>query len=695
MYPSGLPTDPFRNRGNGSGIAFRLLRNFRFRICQLLILFGILFLPFSVSTFAQDGQSEALSVYGNVLSQEEAIQDSLDELYAKSLPADSLVTALNDFVVRFRNQSHRVALKAAEEALFISESNNFTDKIRISHQRLGELYTNYLQDYDNGLIHLNTALRLSREANDQETLYSAYALLGYLHGRMENFKKSREAYDQGIAIARESGNRDAEQRLLGSAGYMLIDADQPEEARKYFRQVYDMEKAAGFVDVSPWTRVNIGKLYELEGDEDNAIQQYQAAVEDFSKTENWRWAAWVWSVIAEMEYKRGRPEKALQSAYNGLNMAQKFNLKKEIADNHFALYWLNDSLGNAAEALKHFRAYTTLDQEMFSLEKARQIAHIQAGHELDMKQKDLERVQNENNLKLRKSRLITTLSLTVAGLLITVLVFLFRGYRQKLRINRQFADRVEMKDLALSEIVAKLKQEVDDHRQTQAMLEKTNGELYNFIYKSSHDFRGPVSSILGLVALSGKSRDESELKEFARLIGISGQRLDRKLNALSQASQLIGGEIRMQPIRLAAHVVQIHRRMQNQEYAKGIEIKLDIPEDFQLHSDPELLDIMLFHVIQNGMLFKNDAEEHPWIKVTARQSGRKSILEISDNGQGIEQRLQEKIFDMFSRSENKYFTDGLGLYLVKKAVEKLKGTVQLQSEIGKGTVVRIELPDKA
>ena len=68
------------------------------------------------------------------------------------------------------------------------------------------------------------------------------------------------------------------------------------------------------------------------------------------------------------------------------------------------------------------------------------------------------------------------------------------------------------------------------------------------------------------------------------------------------------------------------------------------------------------------------------------------IIEIEDNGQGIREEYREKIFDMYYRANERSKGNGLGLYIVKKAVQKLNGTIQLITEFGKGSRFVITLP---
>jgi signal transduction histidine kinase len=69
------------------------------------------------------------------------------------------------------------------------------------------------------------------------------------------------------------------------------------------------------------------------------------------------------------------------------------------------------------------------------------------------------------------------------------------------------------------------------------------------------------------------------------------------------------------------------------------------------------------------------------------------VIKVEDNGQGIDPALQERVFDMYFRGNERSKGNGLGLYIVKKAVEKLNGAIELTSAIGKGSTLKIVLPN--
>ena len=82
------------------------------------------------------------------------------------------------------------------------------------------------------------------------------------------------------------------------------------------------------------------------------------------------------------------------------------------------------------------------------------------------------------------------------------------------------------------------------------------------------------------------------------------------------------------------------------------------------------------------------------VQINARANGTRVLFSVKDNGLGISDRMKKKVFEMFYRGNTKSKGSGLGLYIVKSAVDKLGGTLELESEEGKGTCFSVALPLK-
>jgi signal transduction histidine kinase len=110
-------------------------------------------------------------------------------------------------------------------------------------------------------------------------------------------------------------------------------------------------------------------------------------------------------------------------------------------------------------------------------------------------------------------------------------------------------------------------------------------------------------------------------------------------------------------------------------------------------SDYSRLLIVFNNMIANAVRYRDNWKTDSYLKINITADGDKAVIVFSDNGIGIQEEYIDKIFKMFFRANADSKGSGLGLYIVKGAVEKLNGTIRVQSKLGEGTTFTIEIPN--
>jgi len=230
-------------------------------------------------------------------------------------------------------------------------------------------------------------------------------------------------------------------------------------------------------------------------------------------------------------------------------------------------------------------------------------------------------------------------------------------------------------------------------KEKNAELLKVNQELDRFIYSASHDLRAPLRSIQGLINLSDHTDNIVEIKQYHKLMSERLTSLEYVLNNILDYSRNAKAELFIQPVAVRKVVLQALSDMQYTDEARRIKVDYDIPENLVLNTDPMRLAIVVNNLISNAFKYSDYAKENPIVKITAQRLSNKIQLRVEDNGEGISENRLEKIFTMFYRASSKSSGSGLGLYLVKETVERLGGTVDVKSELGKGSVFTVSIPE--
>ena len=122
----------------------------------------------------------------------------------------------------------------------------------------------------------------------------------------------------------------------------------------------------------------------------------------------------------------------------------------------------------------------------------------------------------------------------------------------------------------------------------------------------------------------------------------------------------------------------------------GHAFKKEIQPDLEFNSAWTLLTAILQNLLENAI--KYSSKNSPYVIVRVFSSSNHLFIEVVDNGQGILSEHQPKIFEMFFRATKNATGSGLGLYILKRSVDRLNGTVTLKSEVGVGSTFTVRLP---
>lgn len=227
-------------------------------------------------------------------------------------------------------------------------------------------------------------------------------------------------------------------------------------------------------------------------------------------------------------------------------------------------------------------------------------------------------------------------------------------------------------------------------------LVKINNELDNFVYSVSHNLRAPLSTVMGLLNLARQQTpDTEEWRQYCDMMTSSIQKLDDTLKEILEYSRNARNEIAVERVdfeRLAKVALDMQR------YQKGfdqVEKTINIDRDPPFYSDSYRIGVIINNLISNAIRFSDEEKPRNRIELRVDRTQKGVRITIEDNGVGIMTEMQKKVFDMFFRGSVKSEGAGLGLYIVREMVSKLKGTIDLTSNPGQGTRVSIELPDLA
>lgn len=260
--------------------------------------------------------------------------------------------------------------------------------------------------------------------------------------------------------------------------------------------------------------------------------------------------------------------------------------------------------------------------------------------------------------------------------------------KQLEQLNGQLEKRVKDRTKQLTSTNVELNRTLKE-------LKKTNNELDHFLYKVTHDFRAPLLSILGLINLAKKEdRHRGDISDkYFELIEGSITKLDKLNGEITNLVKSQRTGINISDITFGELVYAELETLKFLVNKRDVKWTVKINEEIPFSSDEFRIKMILHNVLYNAIKYSDVDKEQSFVEIDIRTTRDDCVLLVTDNGIGISSDLQSRIFDMFFRATENSTGSGLGLYMVKETVNKLLGTIEVESEFGTGTTFKIIIPN--
>lgn len=219
----------------------------------------------------------------------------------------------------------------------------------------------------------------------------------------------------------------------------------------------------------------------------------------------------------------------------------------------------------------------------------------------------------------------------------------------------------------------------------------------DFVANASHELRTPVTALKGFTEtlLDGALEDRDTLIHFLEIMHEESERLDSIVGDILQLSRLEQRADRMnlEPVNVKEVVRSVYHILDQKAENKHIDLRLDVIDDLTICYDHDTLKQILLNLIGNAILYNH---EYGYVEVSIAQVNQEAQICIKDNGIGIKDHEQKRIFERFyrvdkARSRNSGGT-GLGLSIVRHMIENTGGNITLESQLNRGSTFCVYLP---
>lgn len=224
-------------------------------------------------------------------------------------------------------------------------------------------------------------------------------------------------------------------------------------------------------------------------------------------------------------------------------------------------------------------------------------------------------------------------------------------------------------------------------------LVKANRDLDTFIYSVSHNLRSPLNSMEGLLKLAREEKDLTVLKTYHEMMQKSIKKLDQNLIEVLEYARSTKQKRVVQHIDFAEVLNENLEKMKYMEDAEFVKTEISISGDAMFYSDKFRISSIVNNLVSNAIKYQDRGKSNRYIKIDITASDANASIKFEDNGIGIPQDHLEKVFDMFFRATEVKSGVGLGLHIVREAVQALEGTINVRSKENAGTTFEITLPN--
>jgi signal transduction histidine kinase len=609
--------------------------------------------------------------------------------------------------VHYYKGNYDSTIKYSHESLALSEALQDSALMTSAMNNAGLAYYN-VGSFPEALEFLLRALNLKIKIRQTYGLAQTLNNIGLVYTELKDYDKARSYFIEATKLAKEQLDRDQVLYSLNNTGFTYIDENNLVEARKCFNEGL---KLAATMDNTIWRATaysGSGQISLLRDSLHDAKLMFKKALQLSASINDQSGIAEAYSFFANIHIKSNKLDSAYYFLRKSMDVATGIGEKDMMMINYDLMKDLFVKRRRYDSALYYQTKFVALRDSVFGKNLARSIKDIQLQIEREQARSKLA----AKDVEIRKITVQTYVLIGVVILFVLVSFFLYQSYKEHRRLSADLVktnaeitaqkeqihlqrdklalshdeleeakEVIHQKNLELSKLNDQLQTTVDvrtrELEQANQELKLVNLELDNFIYRSSHDIRGPLVRLLGICHVALLDIHEEKAREYFSMFYESAQQLNEIFDRLKIVSHI--NEVNVQHVKVNFNelLTVVLDKLKTMHGFDDIEIVNENRAN-DWYTDPFLLELVLLNMIENSIRFqKREGRDKKFIKVKTLKNGKNLQIKIIDNGIGIQEADMENLYKMFSKSARDHRNIGLGLYIVKQCLNKLNGSINL------------------
>ena len=569
-----------------------------------------------------------------------------------------------------KNSNPSLAFQYINRSIDLAEQINYKKGMANSYHTLGMLYW-YQSDHKLASEYFFKALNLREEINDHVGLARSYNNIGNIYFQQKNYKDALSYYETSLDIRLTIKDSIGLIYSYNNVADVFLKENKHEDAIFHYRKALDIATEKKYSNGEAFINTNLGSFQLKMEAYQAAYVHFERALELYQNSNNKNGIAQNLNFMSEiLIHQNDDLPKAISFAKKSLDIAIKIKATQIKATAYGNLSKAYALLENFEDAYSSEQLYRTSQMEVFNEESQRAVIEIQSKYENLVHQSKL--VKQDNELLLKEQEIMSKN--------ISIGLILFFGFTLS-----AFFFYVQWRN----------------QKETNLILEESNQELLNsnralerFSYVSSHDLKEPLRTIGSFSTLLKRryfNLLDEDGRDYVDFIVKGVDQMYSLLDDLLEYSKIIHNkDIPRNVVNLNTVLESVQESLSHSIKEKNVTFQVDsLPlittNQTQMHQ--------LFQNLINNAIKFND-KENPAINIQFEKEDNSYLFAVKDNGIGIKEEYQNKIFGVFQRlSKGEYPGTGIGLAICQKIVEQHKGKIWVESEEGKGSAFYFRFPE--
>lgn len=635
------------------------------------------------------------------------------------------------------NKNYDRTLEYANKAIEWSHKIRFYRGESSSYTLKGNIYIQQ-GDYARALPNYQQSLKIANEHHLTSNLAKIYLDLGAMYMNVGDFYKSlsyelkAEKYDQMLNQKIELA------KVLGNIGLLEYYMHDKNKAIQYLKE--SSEYADDNNEIQAQLDNNLGVIYREKGNEDQALMYQLNAKKLREQQHDSVGLAYSYFNIANIYLDKKNIAKALEYHKKAIALRKKLKLKKDLAYSYYELgliylkkkdyrkskkyasmsYQIALSLQNLVNeqrslelladiyaeqndfktAYAYRKKYEVVNDSLFNKQKEKKFNNALKEYDINKKSQEIKLLQKNQELQQAKIRKDWVYNEALAGgsfALLLLVILVLNQYRIKIKSEH----KLKKKNIELENAYKHIQESELLLKEHNDKLAKLNDEKNEFVHIVAHDLRNPLVGISGMVKIMNDVEayfakySKEDIKTHTQLILNSTDQMQSLVKSLLDVNRIESGK----PIDLTESVdisdviASVAESQSKMAADKNIQIELDVEDNIVIQGNEGSFRQIFDNLLSNALKY-SPLNSKVWIESSVGNS--KATIFFRDSGPGITEKDQEQLFKKFtklsSKPTNNETSTGLGLYITKKLVNSMSGSVYYNPEYTYGSEFVVEFP---